>query len=146
MNDRHLLFPRHCSSVYGSQGQPGKSALKVLGAHCRPLFPSHPSCRPFLPQTRFSCVLLLPAHAQSPKAVCASSVRGHFYPLSDLRSGPFYVPLCTAQVTLAAYGAQHSSLILGQFFIFVLSRQMRKHLHSVRQTGTRLCSQLAVQV
>lgn len=47
--------------------------------------------------------------------MCASPVRGHFYPLSGHSSGPFYVALCTAQVTQAAYGALIP--LLGQFSV-----------------------------
>lgn len=73
--------------------------------------------------------------------------RGHFYPLSGHRSGPFYVALGTAQVTQAIYGTQHPFPILDPFSSFVLSWQMTE-LSSFSETemGTRLYSQLAVSL
>lgn len=68
--------------------------------------------------------MLLPAYAYSQRRACASPERGHFYPLSSHRSGPFCVALGTAQVTQAIYGTQHPFPILDQFSSFVFSTQM----------------------
>lgn len=56
--------------------------------------------------------------------MCASPERGHFYPLSGHRGGPFYVALGTAQVTQAIDGTQHPFPLLDPFSSFVFSWQM----------------------